>query len=116
MKKEELINKEFNESFNINVRIIELDDDIPDSEYEEFVEWLIYKASEVGTGRHKEYFYYGDGGKDDYIGVLFYASSNTNSVLYYIDKLTEQSFEGWNDDEIKGYLTACETIKKSCIC
>jgi hypothetical protein len=30
----------------------------------------------------------------------------------YIDKLKSESFEGWTDDEIKGYLTACESIKQ----
>jgi hypothetical protein len=30
----------------------------------------------------------------------------------YIDKLKSESFEGWTEDEIKGYLTACESIKQ----
>ena len=30
----------------------------------------------------------------------------------YINKLTSESFEGWTEDEIKGYLTACESIKQ----
>lgn len=30
----------------------------------------------------------------------------------YIDELKFESFEGWTDDEIKGYLTACESIKQ----
>jgi hypothetical protein len=29
----------------------------------------------------------------------------------YIDKLKSESFDGWTEDEIKGYLTACESIK-----
>ena len=36
---------------------------------------------------------------------------------YYLDeidsdKLKSESFEGWTEDEIKGYLTACESIKQ----
>jgi len=30
----------------------------------------------------------------------------------YINKLKSESFEGWTKDEIKGYLTACESIKQ----
>lgn len=30
----------------------------------------------------------------------------------YIEKLKSESFEGWCEDEIKGYLTACESIKQ----
>ena len=30
----------------------------------------------------------------------------------YIDKLKSESFEGWTEDAINGYLTACESIKQ----
>ena len=33
-------------------------------------------------------------------------------IEHYIDKLKSESFEGWTEDEIKGYLTACESIKQ----
>ena len=29
-----------------------------------------------------------------------------------ITELENQSFEGWSDDAINGYLTACKTIKE----
>ena len=34
-------------------------------------------------------------------------------VERYIDKLESESFEGWTEDAIKGYLTACESIKQN---
>lgn len=36
----------------------------------------------------------------------------TNEVLKEITELENQSFEGWSDDAINGYLTACKTIKE----
>lgn len=33
-------------------------------------------------------------------------------IKRYIKTLKEQSFEGWSEEEIKGYLTACESINK----
>lgn len=30
----------------------------------------------------------------------------------YIDELKFESFDGWTEGEIKGYLTACESIKQ----
>lgn len=33
-------------------------------------------------------------------------------ILSYINKLENDSFEGWNEDEKGGYLTACFSIKK----
>ena len=33
-------------------------------------------------------------------------------VERYIDQLRLQSFDGWTKDEIKGYLTTCESIKQ----
>lgn len=32
------------------------------------------------------------------------------SIREYIDKLMDQSFEGWSEDAKKGYLTACISI------
>jgi hypothetical protein len=34
-----------------------------------------------------------------------------DKLIDYIDKLKNESFEGWSEDAIKGYLTACESIK-----
>jgi hypothetical protein len=34
------------------------------------------------------------------------------TIENFIDKLKVQSFDGWVEAEIKGYLTACETIKE----
>ena len=33
-------------------------------------------------------------------------------VLQYINTLEENSFDGWNDDQINAYLTACTSIKE----
>jgi len=33
-------------------------------------------------------------------------------VERYIDELKSESFEGWTEGEIRGYLTACESIKQ----
>lgn len=33
------------------------------------------------------------------------------SLLEYISKLSNNSFEGWSEDSINGYLTALESIK-----
>jgi hypothetical protein len=35
-----------------------------------------------------------------------------HNAWVYIDKLKSESFEGWTEDETKGYLTACESIKQ----
>lgn len=31
-------------------------------------------------------------------------------LLQYIEELESESFEGWSDDAINGYLTACKSI------
>jgi hypothetical protein len=36
----------------------------------------------------------------------------TKSIVNQITELENQSFEGWSDDAINGYLTACKTIKE----
>ncbi len=56
-------------SFILNVKVLELDKVVPDTEKDEFIEWLKHKAVEVGTGKHKEYYGYTEDYKDD-IGVL----------------------------------------------
>ena len=33
-------------------------------------------------------------------------------IKQYILSLESESFTGWNEDSIKGYLTACESIKR----
>jgi 3-methyladenine DNA glycosylase AlkD len=33
-------------------------------------------------------------------------------IKRYIKSLKEQSFEGWSEEEVKGYLTACESINQ----
>lgn len=37
---------------------------------------------------------------------------NSEVILKYIDKLLNESFEGWSKDEIKGYKTALISIEK----
>jgi DNA-dependent RNA polymerase auxiliary subunit epsilon len=34
-----------------------------------------------------------------------------NKIIEYIESLQDQPFDGWNDDEIRGYTTACISIK-----
>ena len=34
------------------------------------------------------------------------------TVLEYIEKLEKQSFAGWSEDSINGYLTAMRSIKE----
>lgn len=33
-------------------------------------------------------------------------------ILNYIESLKNESFEGWNEEAIKGYLTACISIEE----
>ena len=35
-----------------------------------------------------------------------------NDCVQFIDKLEDESFDGWSEEAISGYLTACMTIKK----
>ena len=42
----------------------------------------------------------------------FYVSRWLNDILNEITKLENQSFEGWSDETVSGYLTACKTIKE----
>lgn len=35
-----------------------------------------------------------------------------DEIERYINTLKSESFEGWAEDEIRGYLTACESIKQ----
>lgn len=34
------------------------------------------------------------------------------TIENFIDKLEVQSFDGWTEGEINGYLTACKSIKE----
>ena len=34
-----------------------------------------------------------------------------NNIIIKIEELENESFEGWTQEEINGYLTACATIK-----
>lgn len=54
----------------LNVKILELDKEVPSEELDNFIEWLKHKAIEVGTGKQKEYYGYTENFRDD-IGVLF---------------------------------------------
>jgi 5-methylcytosine-specific restriction endonuclease McrA len=46
--------------------------------------------------------------------VVFYFETikDFEKIEQYIDKLMSESFEGWTEDAIRGYLTACESIKQ----
>ena len=45
-------------------------------------------------------------------GVEFHIHKDeTKSIVDEITDLENQSFDGWSDDAINGYLTACKTIK-----
>ena len=35
-----------------------------------------------------------------------------NNCVQFIDKLEDESFDGWSEEAISGYLTACTTIKE----
>ena len=35
-----------------------------------------------------------------------------NEVIEYIKKLMNDSFEGWSEEEVNAYLTACISIKE----
>ncbi len=35
-----------------------------------------------------------------------------DGIERYIDELKIESFEGWTEEAVKGYLTACESIKQ----
>ena len=53
------------------VTVLEIDKKVaPGVDIEDFAEWLKYKAVELGTGKHHEYYAYTEDYKDD-IGVLF---------------------------------------------
>ena len=46
-------------------------------------------------------------------GVEFHIHKDEpKSIVNEITELENQSFEGWSDDAINGYLTACKTIKE----
>lgn len=38
-----------------------------------------------------------------------------NDCVQFINKLEDESFDGWSEEEISAYLTACMTIKKKYI-
>lgn len=39
-------------------------------------------------------------------------AEKVNSLIKYIESLESDSFVGWTADEVKGYLTACKSIKE----
>lgn len=39
------------------------------------------------------------------------AKEEKDDCVNFINKLEKQSFEGWSEEAIRGYLTACNTIK-----
>ena len=38
-----------------------------------------------------------------------------NDCIKFINKLEDESFDGWSEEAISGYLTACMTIKQKYI-
>lgn len=38
-----------------------------------------------------------------------------NDCVQFINKLEDESFDGWSEEAISGYLTACKTIKQKYI-
>lgn len=65
-----LLNTTYTKTFTLNVKILELNKEVPSNELDTFIEWLKYKAIEVGIGKHEEYYHYTENYIDD-IGVLF---------------------------------------------
>jgi hypothetical protein len=49
-----------NKRVNIKVEILELEKDIPENEVDNFREWVLSTALEVGLGKHLEYYDYTD--------------------------------------------------------
>ncbi len=45
-------------------------------------------------------------------GIKENAEKDAESTLEYISKLESGSFEGWSEESIDGYLTACKSIKE----
>lgn len=48
-------------------------------------------------------------------GMIEGAKWQKNDCIKFINKLEDESFDGWSEEAISGYLTACMTIKQKYI-
>tara|TARA_R110000868_G_scaffold402839_1_gene679570 strand:+ start:212 stop:475 length:264 start_codon:yes stop_codon:yes gene_type:complete len=49
------------------------------------------------------------------LGFINGAKWQKNDCVQFINKLEDESFDGWSEEAISGYLTACMTIKQKYI-
>jgi len=48
-------------------------------------------------------------------GIMIGANWQKNDCVQFINKLEDESFDGWSEEAKSGYLTACMTIKQKYI-
>jgi len=51
----------------------------------------------------------------DFDSFAIGAKWQKNDCVQFINKLEDESFDGWSEEAISGYLTACMTIKQKYI-
>lgn len=73
--KEELELLEFNINTNLKIEIARIEGNLPETNKDDFLDWIKHKAIECGLGYHVEYYAYTEDHNDD-IEVAFNVELN----------------------------------------